>query len=292
MKDLIKLLDLVKISRVLDKEKSPLLSKEELKLLLERYKEILSKEIIEYLDSIIELEYSVIKDNPSIKNKEVLTELSIYRYASIYNIYNRSIKLIKDKNIPLETNSFDKPIDGRDNTLIFTFMTKSKKRIKVFEYDYNHDSPNKNKIPEYYYNRNLGAISLFQTLESKEQREKEINHILEILEYLYDKKYPNVSFEKADILIEHNTRIEDILKINDLEKRFTELDSKRNLTEEEYEEIAITNDVARILLEDMALTEKDFEDEDNLDGKKNTYLEKTKIRKSPNLIITKKIKYI
>ena len=171
-------------------------------------------------------------------------------------------------------------------------MTKSKKRIKVFEYDYNHNSKNKNKIPEYYYNRNLGAISLFQMLESKEQREKEINHILEILEYLYDKKYPNVSFEKADILIEHNTRIEDILKINDLEKRFTELDSKRNLTEEEYEEIAITNDVARILLEDMALTEKDFEDEDNLDGKKNTYLEKTKIRKSPNLIITKKIKYI
>ena len=292
MNDFNKLLDLVKISRVLDKEKSPLLSKEELKLLLERHKEILSKEIIEYLDSLIELEYSVIKDNPSIKNKEVLTELSIYRYASIYNIYNRSIKLIKDKNIPLETNSFDKPIDGRDNTLIFSFMTKSKKRINVFEYDYNHDSPNKNKIPEYYYNRNLGAISLFQMLESKEQREKEINHILEILEYLYDKKYPNVSFEKADILIEHNTRIEDILKINDLEKRFTELDSKRNLTEEEYEEIAITNDVARILLEDMALTEKDFEDEDNLDGKKNTYLEKTKIRKSPNLIITKKIKYI
>ena len=40
MKDLIKLLDLVKAT---DKEKSSLLSKEELKLLLERYKEILSK---------------------------------------------------------------------------------------------------------------------------------------------------------------------------------------------------------------------------------------------------------
>ena len=57
MNDFNKLLDLVKISRVLDKEKSPLLSKEELKLLLERHKEILSKEIIEYLDSLIELEY-------------------------------------------------------------------------------------------------------------------------------------------------------------------------------------------------------------------------------------------
>ena len=156
MKDLIKLLDLVKAT---DKEKSSLLSKEELKLLLERYKEILSKEIIEYLDSLIELEFSVIKDNTTIKNKEIITELSIYHYSSIYNIYNRSIKLIKENNLPID-NRFDKPIDVRENSLNLSFVTRSKKRINVFEYDYNYHSPYRNKIPEYYYNRNLGGITI------------------------------------------------------------------------------------------------------------------------------------
>lgn len=72
------------LNKLLDKEKSPLLSKEELKLLLfESYKGILSKEMIEYLDSLIELEFSVIKDYIALDNREILTELSIYRYASI-----------------------------------------------------------------------------------------------------------------------------------------------------------------------------------------------------------------
>ena len=84
------------LNKLLDKEKSPLLSKEELKLLLfESYKGILSKEMIEYLDSLIELEFSVIKDYIALDNREILTELSIYRYASIYNIYNREKTLFR-----------------------------------------------------------------------------------------------------------------------------------------------------------------------------------------------------
>lgn len=53
LNDLNKFLDIVKSTQVLEKEKSPLLSKEELKLLLESHKGILSKEIIEYLNSLI-----------------------------------------------------------------------------------------------------------------------------------------------------------------------------------------------------------------------------------------------
>lgn len=282
------------LNKLLDKEKSPLLSKEELKLLLESYKKILSKEIIEYLNSLIELEFSVIKDYIALNNREILTELSIYRYASIYNIYNRSIKLIKEHNLPLEINRFDKPIDVTKNSLNLSFVTRSKKRINVFEYDYNYHSPYKNKIPEYYYNRNLGEITIYQTLESKARKEKEINLILEKLEKLYDKDIPIRTLIEEE-LIGYNTPFENKVKIGLLEKRFTELDCKKELTTEDREEIKITNYTAKILLDDMGLKEEDFivdkEDLFNM-SKEFTNLEETKVKKLTNLEIKRKIKYI
>ncbi len=282
------------LNKLLDKEKSPLLSKEELKLLLESYKELLSKEIIEYLNSLIEIEFSVIKDYISLNNREILTELSIYRYASIYNIYNRSIKLIKENNLPLEINRFDNPIDVTKNSLNLSFVTRSKKRINAFEYDYNYYSPYKNKIPEYYYNRNLGRITIYQTLESKARKEEEINLILEKLEKLYDKDIPIRTLIEEE-LIGYNTPFENKVKIGLLEKRFTELDSKKDLTEEEKDEIKVTNYASEIILDDMGLKEEDFttdkEDLFNL-SKEFTNLEETKVKKFTNLEIKRKIKYI
>lgn len=283
------------LNKLLDKEKSPLLSKEELKLLLfESYKGILSKEMIEYLDSLIELEFSVIKDYIALDNREILTELSIYRYASIYNIYNRTIKLIKENKLPLEINKFDKPIDVTKNSLNLSFVTKSKKRINVFEYDYNYHSPYRNKIPEYYYNRSLGGITIYQTLESKERIKKEINLILGRLEKLYDKDIPIRTLIEEE-LIGYNTPFENKVKIGLLEKRFTELDSKKDLTEEEKDEIKVTNYASEIILDDMGLKEEDFttdkEDLFNL-SKEFTNLEETKVKKFTNLEIKRKIKYI
>lgn len=282
------------LNKLLDKEKSPLLLKEELKLLLESYKGLLSKEIIEYLNSLIELEFSVIKDYIALNNREILTELSIYRYASIYNIYNRSIKLIKEHNLPLEINRFDKPIDVTKNSLNLSFVTRSKKRINVFEYDYTYHSSYKNKIPEYYYNRNLGGITIYQTLESKERKEEEINLILEKLEKLYDKDVPIKMLIEED-LMGYNTPFENKIEIGLLEKRLTELDSKKELTTEDREEIKITNYTAKILLDDMGLKEEDFiVDKDDLFnmGKEFTNLEETKVKKLTNLEIKRKIKYI
>lgn len=296
MNDLNKFLDIEKSTQVLEKDKSPLLSKEELKLLLESHKGILSKEIIEYLNSLIELEFSVIKDNIDLNNREILTELSIYRYAAIYNIYNRSIKLIKAQKLPIEINRFDKPFDVRENSLNLSYVTKSKKRINVFEYAYNYHSPYKTEIPEYYYNRNLGEITIYQTIESKERKEIEINLILEKLERLYDKDVPI----KNKILIEEYLMgcplpLENKLEIGLLEKRFTELDSIKELTEEKRKEIEITNYVAKIILDDMGLTEEDFiEDTDDLFNfsKEFTNLKETRVKKLTNLEIKRKIKYI
>ena len=89
--------------------------------------------------------------------------------------------------------------------------------------------------------------------------------------------------------------IENKLEIGLLEKRFTELDSIKELTKEKRKEIEITNYVAKIILDDMGLTEDDFI-EDTYDlfnfSKEFTNLEETRVKKLTNLEIKRKIKYI
>ena len=63
--------------------------------LLERlnlYKGILSDHVVKYLNSIIELDFSVLKEYLSIEEINALSELDIYKRAAIYNIYKRIVK--------------------------------------------------------------------------------------------------------------------------------------------------------------------------------------------------------
>ena len=140
----------------------------------------------------------------------------------------------------------------------------------------------------------MGGITIYQTLESKERIKKEINLILGRLEKLYDKDIPIRTLIEEE-LIGYNTPFENKVKIGLLEKRFTELDSKKDLTEEEKDEIKVTNYASEIILDDMGLKEEDFttdkEDLFNL-SKEFTNLEETKVKKFTNLEIKRKIKYI
>ena len=52
--------------------------KEVLKNILKRYEDTLNKPTLEYLNSLIELEFSVVKDNISSTKKENLIELELY----------------------------------------------------------------------------------------------------------------------------------------------------------------------------------------------------------------------
>lgn len=72
-------------------------TKEELIEQLKEYKGLLNKEIIDYLNGIINLDYSAVRDDIiDVKIKEHLSELDIYKTVATYNIYNRTKKLIED----------------------------------------------------------------------------------------------------------------------------------------------------------------------------------------------------
>ena len=185
--------------------------------------------------------------------------------------------------------------DSYNDSLDINALLDNNIQKRIFSFDYNSSSFNQNKIPTYYNNRNIGQITIYETLESQAQRVKELDIIIEELELAYDDKGPlsppgYIGGPRQQWFYEH-TR-----KIDKLEHRFTELDSKKELSNLEKQEIEVTNYISKMLLDDMGLTELDFEEVEYDPfrdyNKEQTELEKTKVKKLPNLVITKKTKYI
>lgn len=280
----------MKVSDNVLKEKS------ELKKLLNNYEGKISKQLIEYLNSLIELEFSVVKENIKEDDRYFLSELAIYRYAAIYNIYNRSLALIKNTALPfkIEAKNF------HNNSLQIKTALKDNFDIFLFDYNYDNNLFNKDKIKEGYNNRNIGEIKIYEALESKELREKEMYRILEELINAYDDKGPAPSPFGEYGGPRSQWFFENLDKIKYLEKEFKKLDNKTELTENEKKEIEIKSAISKILLNDMGLTENDFEDVEydsyllinNIYSIENSELQKEKVKKLPNLTIERKIKYI
>ena len=65
-------------------------TREEILELLKKYNRILSGSMIHYLNGLVDLEFSVIKDNINVSDddRKVLSELEVYKRIAMYNIYN------------------------------------------------------------------------------------------------------------------------------------------------------------------------------------------------------------
>lgn len=152
------------------------------------------------------------------------------------------------------------------------------RRIELF--DFNYREFYSDKIPVGYKTMNIGTISLYQTLER-----------------LWDDVNPYPS--RCGVVGGPGVQweFEYARKIEEYEKRFKELDIKKELSDEDRREIEITNQVYELFLEDYCFTPDNFED-DNKDrfrfnfNRTKSNLEKTLIKKQPNLTIMDCIKYI
>ncbi len=268
-------------------------TKKELFELLKKYKGILTDSMISYLNSLINLEFSVIKDYIGDNDRVALSELEVYKRIAIYNIYNRALKIIKNNAAELSIFSNKDIIEGLN---VYSSLGKNRNCI-LFNFNYHNDPMNlRTKIPSGYKTMKIGNISLFQTIESKEQMEAELMRVMSELERLYDEKNPyhsrlNTIGGPAQLWAFEHTR-----KIEEYEEKFNLLSSKKELTDEDKKEIEITKKFHQLLLEDYGLTNKDFEEENSqqfLDfDRENTKSHKTLIRKMPNINIKNNIKYI
>ena len=267
-------------------------TREELIELLKGYKGILADSMINYLNSLIDLEFSVIRDYISDNDRVALSELEVYKRIAMYNIYNRSLNIFKQNESELEISGNNDGIEG----LKVSASLGEKRSCKLFDFDYHEGRPMSlsSKIPSDYKTMKIGNISLFQTIDSKEQREAELMRVMSILDRLYDEKNPYHSRPHTYGGPAPQWAYEHAQKIKAYEEKFNQLDAKEELTDEDKKEIEITKKFHELLLEDYGLTNKDFENNQQFSGlgKEKTELHKTLVRRMPNINIKNNIKYI
>lgn len=267
-------------------------TREELIELLKGYKGILADSMINYLNSLIDLEFSVIRDYISDNDRVALSELEVYKRIAMYNIYNRALNIFKQNESELEISGNNDGIEGLE---VYASLGE-KRSCKLFDFDYHEGRPMSlsSKIPSDYKTMKIGNISLFQTIDSKEQREAELMRVMSILGRLYDEKNPYHSRPHTYGGPAPQWAYEHAQKIKAYEEKFNQLDAKEELTDEDKKEIEITKKFHELLLEDYGLTNKDFENNQQFSGfgKEKTELQKTLVRRMPNINIKNNIKYI
>lgn len=129
-------------------------TKASLKCLLETHKNTLSKEIYDYLNSLIELEFSVVEEYLSKSDIAKISDTSLYYNVALYNIYHRIMNIIRSLDV-LPSLKYTEKSNTRAyyETLFINGIYLNSKTY--FEYpliELNYNYPDENKI----------AINLFR----------------------------------------------------------------------------------------------------------------------------------
>ena len=183
-------------------------SKEELKESLNRYKRILNPRVIDYLNQLVELEFSAVKDIIDIEDREILQNLDLYKNIVAYNIYNRTLELLNNEQ---ELKIFDNKdrISG-----LMTYKDIGNNTIRILDYNYEN-----------------GVLKLFQTVEDKKVRKEQLELVMTKLEQLYDKRNPYHSDLELFGCPATRWNIDYRKEVSEYEKLFTRLDSKKEITD-------------------------------------------------------------
>ncbi len=255
---------------------------------LNEYKGILQESIINYLNSLIELEFSVVRDYISDSDRKALAEFELYKNIAIYNIYNRAKTFFAKQN-----DDFIIAEDTGGLERLGVSIKLGNRYIELFDFNYSEILPNRwggnYNIPYGFMTLKIGDVSLFQTLESKEMKEAEMERIMKKLESLYDSKNPYCSYKIGPGA---SWEFDHAKEIREYEELFKQLDNKKELNDEDKREIEITRKIYALLLEDLGLTNESFTESLPGFGLEQTVLNKTLVKKMPNLTVKNNIKYI
>ena len=262
-----------------------LATKEELIDLLKKHKEILTNSILDYLNSLVELEFSVVRENISTEEREILSELELYKKIATYNIYHRALQLLEQQKQPLDIDN-----NGR---LEISVQVENRK-VELFSFDYQERISLRKDIPEEYKSMKIGNVCLYRTLQNQDIREKEINRVLRKLESLYASHNPYPHRHSVVGGLDFYWERQHKERIEKLEDKLAELDSKKELTEVDKKEIELTNDIHQLLLADYGLTNEDFEERKmtKFTSAEIDRMNKTLVKKLPNLTVVDQIHYL
>lgn len=244
-------------------------SKEELKESLNRYKRILNPRVIDYLNQLVELEFSAVKDIIDIEDREILQNLDLYKNIVAYNIYNRTLELLNNEQ---ELKIFDNKdrISG-----LMAYKDIGNPAIRILDYNYEN-----------------GALKLFQTVDDKKVRKEQLELVMTKLEQLYDKKNPYHSDLELFGCPATRWNIDYIKEVSEYEKLFTRLDSKKELTDYKKKKIGITKKYHDLLFEEYGLTDEEFIVSKQTPTTIDNISNKTLVKKLPGLRIENNIEYV
>ena len=256
-------------------------NKEDLLNLLKVYQYELTDVQMDYLKSVINLEFSVIRDYISDSDRIALSEYEIYDIAALYNIYNRMLKILKSHD---EVNIFNE-----DDFHVSTNLHNKSKGILGILYNYPKDTIYK-KIKYIYLSPIIEDSKHYE--EARNILYKKINE-LDRENYSYSSQGKH-NFEAKDYWLRQKKEKIEICykKIADLQKRF-----KLNI-KNRYELTVINGIIYQIMI-DYGLDFDSFKDESTdliiNSNIENTWIEKTETKIIPGknkIKIYNNIKYI
>ena len=268
---------------IFDKEESY----EDVKETLKKYKGILSNESFDYLEAISNLEISALGNDINEDERNLLSELDIYRKLVVYNIYNRTNNLLQ-KNKEFGNLIIDNGIISPSQELSVISKIDGKE-IDIFNFDYSNSQnevPYGYKVPSWYKNNGIGVINLYLTNENQELREQEILSLLREYEWESNKENPYGRSNKiggpGSTWLMHHSR-----KLSKINKRFKELDERKSITDLDKKIIEIQQYYYSLLLENMGIDKQDFEDDEVKLGFRDrnmiNNMNEKKVKRYPNL---------
>ena len=254
-----------------------LMTKEDIINELKSYKRILTSPMIDYLNELINLNFSVLEKRLDEEDNKLLSEIDIYKKVAVYNIYNRTLNILKniDGNFTISENNKVPRLEA--------FKEFNNKKIELFNYNYDDGLYEERKLYHKYKNSRIGQINLYKTEENKRVRELEIKKIEN-----------NINNIKSNGTIWNHFYKKELLK--KYKKLLNEIQEKGNIYSIDKEEIELTNKVHDLLFEEYQLNLNEFEDETRKYLSKveqpNCLMNKTLIKETPNLVIRDNIKYL
>lgn len=217
----------------MEKNQPKIMSAEELHNFVQGYSDVFAPVIIDYLNSLIDLEISALNQKViSEVGMERLNELSLYRQIVIHNIYNRALDVLKKygNGFNLETCPQGFSIFGID---------RSESRYDTFNY-----WPNENGVSN---------IVLKQTIMDSEKRQEQIDRLYQELEQVKKSKETSPIIRRRLLCADKETKIG---YISDLIK---ELESRSSLNGNiEYVTDAQEYFIRQILGDDGLQVTQDF----------------------------------
>lgn len=250
-------------------------SQEKLNEWLKAYNGVLSTEMLDYLNSLINLEFSVVRNIVDEKDRLLLSELKIYERIAMYNIYYRALEIFKNSNRRVKIWDNDSQFEG------VGVVSGSKNYRDIFEYNYDRDRTY--EVPK------CGEIKISQYTFDKEQKQQEIERLKEKLKNTHiGRLRPTVDAEGHELYGPNSLQYANYeAKIKSIQDAIEKIENSMKLSSRDKRIIEISKEFHDLVLEDYGLTVDDFKIVES-----NSKIYQTSYVKRPKLIIKRNIENI